>query len=60
MTAKQIIKILKKNGWYECRSRGSHIQFSHPNKKGIVTVPVHSGDMPKGTLNNILKQADLK
>ena len=29
-------------------------------KKGKVTVPKHKGDIPKGTVNSILKQAGLK
>ena len=29
-------------------------------ESGSVTVPNHKGDIPKGTLNNILKQAGLK
>ena len=60
MTAKEVIKKLKVDGWTEVRSRGSHIQLKHPNKKGVVTVPMHSGDIPRGTLNSILKQAGLK
>lgn len=60
MTAKEIIKQLKADGWIEYDTRGSHIQFKHPMKPGKVTVPSHSGDVPRGTLNNILKQAGLK
>lgn len=60
MTARELLKILKKDGWYESETKGSHIQLIHPTKKGKVTVPYHSGDIPKGTLNNVLKQADLK
>lgn len=60
MTAKEVIKLLKADGWTEVRSRGSHIQLKHPSKKGLVTVPMHSGDIPRGTLNSILKQAGLK
>lgn len=60
MTAKDVIKKLKVDGWTEVRSRGSHIQLKHPNKKGVVTVPMHSGDIPRETLNSILKQAGLK
>jgi len=29
-------------------------------KSGSIPVPNHKGDIPKGTLNNILKQAGLK
>lgn len=62
LTAKEILKILHKDGWREIpgRSKGSHIQLKHPEKPGKVTVPFHSGDIPAGTLNSILKQAGLK
>ncbi len=61
-TVKEIIKILHRDGWQEVqgRTKGSHIQFKHPSKPGKVTVPSHSGDIPPGTLNSILKQAGLK
>ena len=45
MTAKEIIKILKKDGWVEKNCKGSHKQFVHPEKPGKVTVPYHSGDL---------------
>lgn len=60
MTAKEILKELHKDGWIEIDQRGSHLNLKHPTKPGKVTVPIHSGDLPKGTLNSILKQAGLK
>ena len=60
MTARELIRLLKKDGWYEKDQKGSHLQLVHPKKKGKVTVPVHSGDIPRGTLNSILRQAGLK
>lgn len=62
MTVREILKILHKDGWQEIegRSTGSHIQLRHPTKPGKVTVASHGGDIPKGTLNSIMKQAGLK
>lgn len=57
MTAKEVIRLLKKDNWYEKNQKGSHKQFIHPVKKGKVTIPVHSGDLPPGTVNSIFKQA---
>lgn len=60
MKAKEIIKILEADGWYEKNQKGSHKHFLHPTKKGKVTVPEHrSKDIPIGTAKNILKQAGL-
>jgi predicted RNA binding protein YcfA (HicA-like mRNA interferase family) len=42
-------------------TEGSHRQFKHPQKLGRVTVSGHPGDdMPKGTLNSVLRQAGLR
>ncbi|MBS3873707.1 MAG: type II toxin-antitoxin system HicA family toxin [Firmicutes bacterium] len=62
MKVREVLKLLHQDGWreVESRTRGSHIQLKHPMKKGKVTVPNHSGDIPPGTLNSVLKQAGLK
>ena len=61
MTAKQVIKMLKNDGWFEVTQVGSHKQFKHGTKPGRVTIPVHGKkDIKPGTLNSILKQAGLK
>ncbi len=39
----------------------SHRHFKHPTKPGLVTIAGQSGvDIPKGTMNSILKQSGLK
>jgi predicted RNA binding protein YcfA (HicA-like mRNA interferase family) len=61
MKVGEVIKLLKSDGWVQVRMRGSHRQFKHPSKSGLVTVAGKpSVDIPPGTLNNILKQAGLK
>lgn len=60
MKVKELLKILKKDGWIEKEQKGSHLQLVHPGKKGKVTLPIHGGDIPKGTLNAIMKQAGIK
>jgi predicted RNA binding protein YcfA (HicA-like mRNA interferase family) len=61
MTAREILKILYQDGWYDVDQDGSHLQLKHPTKPGKVTVTIHGKkDIPPGTLNNILKQAGLK
>ncbi len=59
MTSKELVKLIKKDGWYQVSQKGSHAQFKHPTKKGRVTIPIHSGDVAKGTEKSILKQAGL-
>lgn len=60
MKVRELLKILVKDGWTKKDQKGSHLQLVHPIKKGKVTLPIHSGDIPKGTLNAIMKQAGLK
>ena len=61
MKVKEIIKVLEDDDWYLARTKGSHRQFKHHKKAGTVTVSgKESLDVPRGTLNSILKQAGLK
>jgi predicted RNA binding protein YcfA (HicA-like mRNA interferase family) len=61
MKVKGIIKIIEQDGWFMVRSKGSHRQFKHNNKEGIVTIAGNlNDDLAKGTLNSILKQARLR
>jgi predicted RNA binding protein YcfA (HicA-like mRNA interferase family) len=61
MKVKELLKMLEEGGWALSRTRGSHRQFKHPTKPGLVTVAGKpSADVPKGTLNAILKQSGLK
>jgi predicted RNA binding protein YcfA (HicA-like mRNA interferase family) len=61
MNSKQVIHLLKKDGWFLKEQKGSHGQFIHLTKKWKVTVPIHGKDeIPPKTLNSILKQAGLK
>lgn len=57
MSGKDVVKFLKKEGFIEVSQNGSHVKLNGPNGE-IVIVPVHGNkDLPKGTLNNIKKQA---
>lgn len=61
MKVKDLIRMLERDGYKQIRMKGSHRQYRHPDKKGIVTVAgKRSADIPAGTLASILKQAGLK
>ncbi len=61
MKIRQVLKLLSNDGWYRVRSRDGHRQFKHPTKPGRVTVSGKlSDELPRGTLESILKQAGLK
>jgi predicted RNA binding protein YcfA (HicA-like mRNA interferase family) len=58
---RDVVKTLEDDGWSVVRQRGSHRQFKHATKPGLVTVAGKPGDdVAPGTLNSILKQAGLK
>ncbi|MCP4666602.1 MAG: type II toxin-antitoxin system HicA family toxin [Deltaproteobacteria bacterium] len=61
MKVRDIIRMVEADGWYLVATKGSHRQYKHPAKPGRVTIagaPNH--DLAPGTLNSILKQAQLK
>ncbi len=61
MKIRDIIKLIESDGWYIAATKGSHRQFKHPYKKGRVTIAGKpSDDLAHGTLNSVLKQAQLK
>ena len=59
MSSRDIIKSLKKDGWFLVKVVGSHHHYKHPTKEGKVTVPHPKKDIPLKTLRSIQKQAGL-
>ena len=61
MKVRQVIKMLKQDGWVQVRMKGSHRHFQHPTKSGTTTVAGKlSDDLAAGTYISILKQAGLR
>lgn len=60
MTAREIIKLLKENGFEEISSNGSHRKLFNSRTNKTVIVPYHSKELKKGTEQGILKEAGLK
>jgi len=60
MSPKEIIKLLKKNGFQEVSQNGSHVKLRNRETGRTVVVPYHSKDLKKGLEQAILKQAGLK
>ncbi|MDA8087841.1 MAG: type II toxin-antitoxin system HicA family toxin, partial [Nitrospiraceae bacterium] len=56
MKIRDVIKLIKADGWYIVHTKGSHRQYKHPVKSGRVTIAGHPNDvLAPGTLNSILK-----
>ncbi len=60
MRTKEMLKILKQNGFEIISQNGSHIKLYNEDNKRTVIVPNHTGDIKIGTYKSILKQAGLK
>lgn len=61
MTPKDMVKLLKANGFEELRQPGtSHLRMWNPKTGKQTTVPMHSRELSKGLEQAILKQAGLK
>jgi predicted RNA binding protein YcfA (HicA-like mRNA interferase family) len=57
----ELLKILREDGWYLVRQKGSHRQYHHPIKTGTATIAGKSSvELPPATLHSVLKQAQLK
>lgn len=61
MKIRDIIKSIESDGWFLVTTKWSHRQYKHLKKTGRVTIAgKQSDDIAPGTLNTILKQADIK
>ncbi|MBI3992825.1 MAG: type II toxin-antitoxin system HicA family toxin [Candidatus Lambdaproteobacteria bacterium] len=62
MKPRELERLIKAEGWIEAPDlgKGSHRVYRHPARPGIITIPWHARDIPRGTTHNILKQAGLK
>lgn len=58
-TSKELVKLLKKNGFVLLRSKGSHNMYHNPVTKRKAIIPLHNANLPKGTLLSILKRAGI-
>ena len=60
MTPKEMVKLLKKNGFIEISQAGSHLKMWNEKSGATVIVPMHGKDLKVGLEQAILKQAGLK
>jgi predicted RNA binding protein YcfA (HicA-like mRNA interferase family) len=60
MKCSELLRILKKDGWYPVSQRGSHLKLTHPVKKNVIIFPNYgSQEVGKGTEKKILKDAGI-
>ena len=58
VTARELIRFLKSQGFAEDRQSGSHLTLWHQERKVSVTIPVHTAcDIGRSLVVRILKDA---
>jgi predicted RNA binding protein YcfA (HicA-like mRNA interferase family) len=61
MTVREVIRLIEADGWVQVRQRGSHRQFKHDYKPGLVTVAGNlKQEIAPKTLKSIYRQAGLR
>jgi len=61
MKCSELLRILKRDGWYPVSQKGSHLKLKHHTKKKIIIFPNHgSQEIGKGLEKKILKDAGVK
>jgi predicted RNA binding protein YcfA (HicA-like mRNA interferase family) len=59
LTPKKILQALERGGFELHHSRGSHLYLLHPLTQRATTIAIHSSDISRGLLKEIIKQAGL-
>jgi predicted RNA binding protein YcfA (HicA-like mRNA interferase family) len=59
LTAREVMRALEKAGFRLIRVTGSHHHFAHSERRMLVTVPAHGGDVAPGTLRAIIRQSGM-
>jgi predicted RNA binding protein YcfA (HicA-like mRNA interferase family) len=55
-----LVRKLRKAGFvFDRQAKGSHEIWYNPQTRRRVVIPNHPGDIPKGTLRKIIRQAGL-
>jgi len=61
MKSNEILRKIKKAGWYQVRQTGSHVILAHNDYKYTISLPSHGAkEMATGTAQKLLKQAGIK
>jgi predicted RNA binding protein YcfA (HicA-like mRNA interferase family) len=57
VTSADLVRALKRAGWFEVPQKGSYLRLRHDARLEDITIAMHAGDIPTGTLRAILRQA---
>ncbi len=56
---REVVSTLEKAGWYVHRQRGSHLIMHKADSSNLIVIPLHTSDLPRGTLRGIINDAEL-
>ena len=56
---REVVSALQKAGWYVHRQKGRHLVMHKTGHPNVVVIPMHTRDVPKGTLRGILADTEL-
>lgn len=57
LSSREIIRLLEAAGWRLDRQAGDHLQFRHPSRPGVTTVPHPKKDLDRRVLRSIERQS---
>lgn len=61
MKCSELLRLLRKDGWFPVSQKGSHVKLKHEVKSGTIIFPNHgSQELGKGLENKILKDAGIR
>ena len=56
---RELVAALERAGFVRHHQKGSHLYLWHAERRRMTVVPMHPGDVHRGLLRAVLKQADL-
>lgn len=59
LTAREIIRVLKRSGFIEDRKKGSHLVMFNPQTGARTVVPIHSGNIKRSLTYAIIRDTQM-
>lgn len=60
MKPRELVRILKQNGFVEKSQQGSHLKMYNPITRVTIPIPIHAKEMKKGIELAILRKAGIR
>jgi len=60
LTPRKVVRILKQHGFQKDHQTASHLVMRNPQTGQRAVVPIHTKDLPRGTMLAILRSAGIE